>query len=204
VIPLASVYSRFSASLSAISAVRAATVGSAEIQRALGELVLLRLFFRLEAYIEDVTIRICRGSAYADGTNPSLLVAPTSRQSAIQQMRTLNRFKAGAPTSIELKWTMGPDIRNNAKFVIAPTDPFFATVGSHEAELDRLRRIRNHIAHGNSDTGRKFRPVVAHHYGAALPSITPGALLLSNRFSPPLLDQAIVFARVFARDVVRA
>ncbi len=99
---------------------------------------------------------------------------------------------------------MGSDIRNNIRHVIAFTDPIYAAVLAHETELDRWRRVRNHIAHGNSDTSRKFRPVVTHHYGAALPNITPGQLLLSNRFSPILLEQAIVFAKVFAKDLAQA
>lgn len=169
-----------------------------EIQKALAELVLLRLFFRLEAYLEDVAIRLACGTSYADGTPPSLLIASANRTAAISNLR-----KHGRAKTIDLKWTIGADIRNNVKHVMASVDPIYATILAHEAELDRWRRVRNHIAHGNSDTSRKFRPVVNYHYGAALPNITPGQLLLSKRFTPVLLDQAIIFARVFAKDLAR-
>jgi hypothetical protein len=185
--------------LSKVSALRPFSASEALEQKALAELLLLRLFYRLETFVEDVTIRICCGAIYADGTVPAKLIACKSRTSAITNMKSTSRAKA-----IELKWTMEADIKKNVQYVLDSTDPFFATVTSHGAELDRLRRTRNHIAHGNPDTSRKFRPVVKHHYGATLPSVTPGVMLLSNRFSPDLLDQAFVFARVFARDLVRA
>lgn len=195
---LSSVYGRFAASLGKASLVRPTGSESVDVQKALAELVLLRLFFRLESYLEDVTIRLACGSDYADGLTPNLLVASRNRIVAISNLR---RF--GRPKAIELKWTIGSDIRKNIQNVVHAADPIYSVVTAHEAELDRWRRVRNHIAHGNSDTSKKFRPVVTHHYGAALPSITPGQLLLSKRFSPVLLDQALIFARVFAKDLAR-
>ncbi|WP_123833130.1 hypothetical protein [Luteimonas sp. 100069] len=195
---LPSVYGRFATAIDKAVLVRPTGAGAVEVQKALAELVLLRLFFRLEAYLEDVTVRIACGTSYADGTPPSLLIASANRVVAISNLRRHGRAK-----SIELKWTIGGDIRNNVRHVIAPADPIYSTILAHEAELDRWRRVRNHIAHGNADTSKKFRPVVTHHYGAALPNITPGQLLLSRRFAPSLLDQAIIFARVFAKDLAR-
>jgi hypothetical protein len=193
------VHSSYLASVSKVSALRPFSASEALEQKALAELLLLRLFYRLEAFIEDVTIRICCGANYADGSAPAKLITCKSLTSAITNMKSTGRTKA-----IDLKWTMEADIKKNVQHVLDSADPFFATIASHSAELDRLRRTRNHIAHGNSDTSRKFRPVVNHHYGAALPNVTPGVLLLSNRFSPDLLEQAFVFARIFAKDLVRA
>ena len=178
---------------------------SASTQKAFAELLLLRIFFRLESFIESATIRICCGSRYLDNTRPKLIVTGQSKADAIHKMRSHGRFKAdGTPKTIDLKWTMCADIEQNANFVINSSDPFFTTMTNHNAEFDRLRRMRNHIAHGNRDTSRKFRPVVEYHYGASLSHITPGILLLSPRFSPNLLSRAFVFARVFASDLVRS
>lgn len=198
-LPLSSIYGRFVASLGKAASVRPSSGLSVDVQKALAELVLLRLFFCLESYLEDVTCRLACGCDYVDGSAPNLLVASASRAAAIANLRSHGRTKA-----IDLKWTIGSDIRRNVQHVIDSGDPLYSTLLLHEAELDRWRRVRNHIAHGNADTSRKFRPVVTHYYGAALPSITPGQLLLSSRFSPILLDQALIFARVFAKDLARA
>lgn len=198
-------YRDYVASLAKLATFSSSIAGPPIVQKAMAELVLLRMFFRLEAFLADATTRICCGAAYMDGTAPSLLVGSRSKGSAVDKMRHYGRFTpSGAPKAIELKWTMASNIATNVKFVVDASDPFYVVIANHSAELDRLRRTRNHIAHGNRDTSRKFRPVVTHHYGAALSHITPGTLLLSPRFTPNVLSNAFVFCRVLARDLVKA
>lgn len=202
---LDALYGEYVDSLAKLASFSASISGGPVIQKAMAELVLLRIFYRLEAFLEEATIRICCGAAYLDGSSAAVLVASRSRDAAIKNMRQHNRTNAaGAPKSIDLKWTIDSDILNNVKFVIPAADSYCTVVTNHGPELDRMRRMRNHIAHGNRDTSRKFRPVVTHFYGAALPHITPGVLLLSPRFGPTVLSRAFVFARVFAKDLIKA
>ena len=196
---LDALYNDYTDSLSKLAIFSAAISGTPVVQKAMAELVLLRLFYRLEAFLEEATIRICCGANYLDGSSAGLLVSSRGRKVAISNMRQLSR-----PKAIDLKWTIGTDMLNNVKFIIPSTDSYVSVVTNHSSELDRMRRVRNHIAHGNRDTSRKFRPVVEYYYGAKLPHITPGVLLLSPRFSPSVLSQAFVFARVFAKDLVKA
>lgn len=202
---LDAVYNEYTVSLSKLATFSSGISGAPNVQKAMAELVLLRIFYRLEAFLAEATARICCGAPYLDGSLPALLLQSTSRNSAVANMRCHGRFKAnGMPKTIDLKWTIDADILNNVKFLVAQPDNFTSVIANHGPEMDRLRRMRNHIAHGNRDTSKKYRPVVTYHYGVALPHITPGVLLLSPRFTPILLTQAFVFARVFARDLVKA
>lgn len=170
-----------------------------QYQSSIGELIFLRLFSMLEIELEDVTTKIVCGARYLDGTAPVLLHQSRSVALARDAMRKHGRSKA-----LELKWTIGTDIRANVKFVIDPSDPYFVAVTTHEARIDEMRRIRNHIAHSNSDTLRKYKPVVVAHYGAYVPRITPAVLLQSGRFRPTLLKQYLAAARIIIKEFVRA
>lgn len=167
-------------------------------QSAIGELIFLRLFSLLEVAIEEVTTKIVCGARYLDGSVPGLLYRARSAMLAHAAMR-----KLGRPKTIDLKWTIGSDIRSNVTFCVVPGDAFFSTVVAHEARIDEMRRIRNHIAHSNSDTLRKYKPVVVSYYGAYVPRITPAALLQSSRFSPPLLKQYLSVSRTVVKELTR-
>lgn len=174
------------------------TAAPPRYQSAIGELIFLRLFSMLEIELEDVTTKIVCGARYLDGTAPALLHYSRSASLARDAMR-----KHGRPKAIDLKWTIGADLRGNVKFVLDPSDPYFAAVTAHEARVDEMRRIRNHIAHSNSDTLRKYKPVVVTHYGAYVPRITPAVLLQSGRFRPTLLKQYLAAARIIIKEFAR-
>lgn len=167
-------------------------------QSAIGELIFLRLFSMLEIAIEEVTIKIVCGAPYLDGTAPALLHRCRSASLARDAMR-----KRGRPKAIELKWTIGSDICANVKFVVDPADPLFATVTAHETRINEMRLVRNHIAHSNADTLRKYKPVVVTHYGAYVARITPAVLLQSGRFTPTILKQYLAAARVIVKELTR-
>jgi hypothetical protein len=170
-----------------------------KFQKILGELVMLRLFSLLEAHLQSLCMKIVCGAPYLDGTRPTLLVKAPSAASAILQMRTLNRAK-----TLDLSWTTCTAIKKNIEFSVDTSDPIFATFAAYDASIDEMRLVRNHIAHGNADTRRKFRPVVKAHYGAYVPSITPGVLLLSRRHSPSILKRYLIQCRIAVRDIARA
>lgn len=71
--------------------------------------------------------------------------------------------------------------------------------------ITELRYIRNYIAHRNDGTRKNFRTVVRKFYGAVVPGVTSGTLLLSERVSrPSLLETHIRTSRILIRDLVKA
>ncbi|MBI4965286.1 MAG: hypothetical protein HY913_18565 [Desulfomonile tiedjei] len=104
----------------------------------------------------------------------------------------------------QLRWSKASEIKKNVKYVIDARDNFVAVIDRNGALIDEMRRVRNRIAHNNSQSRSHYREIVRRHYGAYLNNVTPGTLLLSQRVTPCLLDQYIRGARVLAKDLVKA
>ena len=170
-------------------------------RKLVAEVVMVRLFFCLENRIASIGAKMLCGAPYVDATAPLRLVTPRSIPAAIDAMKTHGR---GTPKTY-LKWTKGPDIRDNLGLTLDLLDPFFGVMTRHAAVLTEMRNVRNHIAHGSSSTRAKFRNVVRQYYGGVKQGVTPGLLLLTGAFGPPcLLDRYIVSSRVIIRDALRA
>lgn len=168
-------------------------------QKVVGELIMLRLFSLFEVQLEALVVKVACGSTYLDGTAPQLLLRAASRPDAVAKMRTYNRAKA-----TDLGWTTAAAIKRNVQHIVDSKDPLFSTLDMHDGLIDEMRRVRNHIAHSNADTRRKFRPVVESYYGAYVGAVTPSVLLLSRRHVPPILRKYIIQCRVIVRDLARA
>ncbi len=105
-----------------------------------------------------------------------------------------------------LPWNDGAEIRDNIQFVIDPTDACHQELKNYASYLTEIRWIRNHIAHRNDNSRVNFIKLIRRYYGAKVPGVTCGNLLLSPRVSPtrPLLERHIVTANVMIKDIVRA
>jgi hypothetical protein len=169
-------------------------------QKVVCELVLLRQFAVLEERIRSISLKLLCGTPYCDGTVPVLVQRASSILAAERNVREFGRNR---PLS-RLRWTSADAIRGQLRHLVDGNDPFFAALTAHEALLDEMRRVRHHIAHFNSDTRRKYRPVVEKYYGAYVRNVTPGVLLVSPRQSPALIHQYLVAARVMIRDLARS
>jgi hypothetical protein len=168
-------------------------------QKLVAEVLFLRAFGLVEKAIESITIKILCGAKYVDTSQPLVLINASSAAEARYNMMNVGR----ARPLFYLKWTQVAVIKKNIKYLIDPTDAFIRTLDSYNSEIEEMRHVRNHIAHGTSSTRAKYKPVVRGYYGAYLNSITPGTLLLSPRWVPPLIDRYIATARIFIRDIVR-
>lgn len=105
-----------------------------------------------------------------------------------------------------LPWNDGREIRENIRFLIDPADRCHADLIRHASYLTDIRYIRNHIAHRNENSRANFVKLVRRYYGAKVPGVTCGNLLVSSRVSPtrPLLATHILTANVMIKDIVRA
>jgi len=144
--------------------------------------------------------KLCCGTAYLDGSAPTLLVEQKSTAAAVVAMKSLNRTRP-----INLSWNDGPSIRTSVEHIVDPTEHCIAVIRNFGAHFTEMRYIRNHIAHKNEGTRANFRKLVKRYYGANVPGITSGLLLLSSRVStPPLIEVHIRKSRTLIKELLKA
>ncbi|HLY61364.1 MAG TPA: hypothetical protein VKV95_11495 [Terriglobia bacterium] len=102
------------------------------------------------------------------------------------------------------RWSTASEIKDNIKFVIDPGDNVHRVLDANASLIDEMRRVRNRVAHNNPTSRENYRQVVRSHYGASPNHVTPGLLLVTPRFSPPLVEQYIKKQRIIAKDLVKA
>jgi hypothetical protein len=168
-------------------------------QKMVCEIGMLRLFSLFEGTTETVAIKVVCGAKYVDGSSPVQLVrCRNSGDAVIHMLRHARRTPL-----VYLKWTNQRDIRKNIRHVLDPLDNFYTVINNHGPLIDEMRRVRNHIAHRSSGTRREFKPVVVNYYGAYVRSVTPGVLLFSRRWNPPIIEQYIRKARIIIKDLIK-
>lgn len=176
------------------------TSADVSVQRLVAELVMMRMFDELMESVSGVAYRLACGAPYNDGIVPVLLVPrATSTTSAKLLFEHHSRNK---PQFV--KWSRVRYINATTKHVLDPSDSFSTSFSRHGTILDEMQSVRNRIAHRNGKARISFASVVRRRYGADLNQITPGVLLLSPRFQPPLLTQYLASARVIAKDCIKA
>ena len=170
-------------------------------RKLIAEIVHLRLAILLENHMKTIFAKLCCGAAYIDGTAPLLLLAPRkSASAAVSAMQILNRAKP-----FQLSWNDGPKIRNGVQHLLDPRDHSISVVRNFGAHFTEMRFIRNHIAHKNEGTRTNFRKLVRSYYGANVPGITSGILLLSPKVSQPsLIEVHIRTSRTLIKDILKA
>jgi hypothetical protein len=169
-------------------------------RKVIAEIVHLRLAILLENHMKIIMAKLCCGTAYLDGTVPTLLARQTSAAAAVTAMKTLKRLKA-----INVSWNDGPSIRTGVEHIVDPADHCITVLRNFGSHFTEMRYIRNHIAHRNDGSRTNFRKLVKDYYGANVPGITSGLLLLSPTVStPPLIEVHIRKCRTLIKDLLKA
>jgi hypothetical protein len=169
-------------------------------RKLIAEIILIRLSFLLENHLKLIFAKLACGASYMDGSTPQLLVTHRTMAAALAAMQNLNR-----PRLRYLIWNDGAEIRENIVHIMQPSDDCNIVLRTYAPYLTELRYVRNYIAHRNEGTRKNFRSVIRRFYGAALPGITSGTLLLSRRASnPPLVEVHIRTSRVLIKDLLKA
>jgi hypothetical protein len=104
----------------------------------------------------------------------------------------------------ELRWTRAREIALNLEMLFGRNEHFVGILLGYGGFISDLRKIRNHIAHGNDGTYKRFQEVVSRHYGADVPGLTPGRMLLSSRFNPILVEQLCRQTQVVLKTALKA
>jgi hypothetical protein len=168
-----------------------------------GELSILYLAISLEQCLQEVCSKICCGTSYMDGRRPKLLLTCRSISDAEYQMRHYSR-----PRNSQLrytKWLNSGDLENNMSKILDGIDPLYPTLATHTATLDRIRTIRNHVAHRSRSTHVAYQRLIRAAYGPTSKAVAPGSYLMSERRSPraPILT-LLAEARILVKELVRA
>lgn len=200
---LSSDYADFRAETARLTALLASTADLGPRHRKyIAEIALLRLAILIENTMNTVFCKLSCGATFIDGAAPTLLAQQRNIPAAVDAMH--NHGRPGYRRS--LPWNDGSEIRENIRFLIDPADRCHADLIRYASYLTDIRYIRNHIAHRNDNSRANFVKLVRRYYGARVPGVTCGNLLVSPRVSPnrPLLVTHIITANVMMKDIVRA
>lgn len=170
-----------------------------KLQKVVAEVVHLRLYTLFENLVSTVPAKLATGAMFLDGSAPQIVLRARSAQGASKLFHTHGRAKP----KYQLRWSKAKDIKDNVRYVIASTDNYVLVIDRYGSLIDEMRRVRNRIAHNNSQSRSNYRTVVKRYYGAYLNHINPGTLLLSQRRSPCLLEQYIRKSQILATALVR-
>lgn len=163
----------------------------------ISEVIMLRLFGILENAICEIALKLSCGAVYKNGVLPSTHIKCTTINDATAKMISYNRIK---PLRF-LKWTKKEDIKDSIKKVLNLSDSFYLNIRTHSLLLDEMRDVRNHIAHRNTGTARKYYEVVRSTYSANI-KIPVGAFLISTvRHPMPNIQRYIISTKVILNDI---
>lgn len=170
------------------------------LQKALAELLLIRLFDDLQEALSGIAYRLACGTSYLDGTMPILLVpAARSTQGARVLFETHLRAKHQ-----NVKWSRTTFIKNTTRHVLDSSDSFIRACDAHSLRISEMQAVRNRIAHRNASTRGAFDVVLRRYYGGAPAGVSPGLLLLTPRATPTPLQAYLVATRIITKDCARA
>ena len=196
-------YTAFRAETTRLTGILGSTASLVPAHRKfIAEIALLRLAILIENSMKSVFCKLSCGATYIDGSAPTVLAQQRNIPSAVNAMHNHGRPRYRT----NLPWNDGSEIRENIKFLIDPADRCHADLITHASFLTDIRYVRNHIAHRNDNSRANFVKLIRRYYGARVPGVTCGNLLVSPRVSAtrPLLEAYIINANVMMRDIVRA
>jgi len=166
------------------------------------ELIVVRVFALFEAIVEESACRLVCGASYCDGSMPALLRSHPTRSIALA-LEAMKRHGRLQPIT-ELRWSKASEISKNLESLFPPNEHFVGILRGHGQFISDLRKVRNHIAHGNRGTSIRFQEVISNYYGSKIPGLPPGKMLLSSRFQPLLVEKFCRQAGVILRAALRA
>lgn len=162
-------------------------------RKLIAELILIKLAVGFENCISQGIYRLAAGQPDLAGQTVTRHSNPQTISSARSALLTGVR---GAP------WLNASDMCSCLLNVVPPTEPLLQRIRQHGVTVTTIRKVRNHIAHRNSNSSIKFREVVRQVYGAPLNHISPGTLLLTHRSGPrSLCLQLLIAGRVAASEI---
>ncbi len=171
----------------------------AKYQYMIGEVVMLRLFGILEHSIAEIALKLACGCNYRNGKNPLVKKQCRSMRDAFSNMLVYNRRKPKNP--MDLKWTKANLIKESIEHVLDTNDSFYNQIQIHNAVIDEMRRIRNHVAHRSNGTKKEFISIQQNIYNGKV-GLTMGAFLVStSRHATSNIQRYIGTTTIILNDI---
>lgn len=107
------------------------------LQKALAELVLIRLFDDFQVALAGIAYRLACGTAYLDTTAPNLLVTPARSTSGARFLfenhsRTKQKY---------VKWSTASFITDTTKYVLDQSDPFIRACRAQSLVISEMQAV---------------------------------------------------------------
>jgi hypothetical protein len=145
----------------------------------LTEGVFLSAYRDFERFLEDVFILYTQSKPTLSNRKPHSFLKPRDFDHAYEIIKSGRDY---------LDWTNPTFVIDRSEIFLKDGEPIKLSFTSNQAELKRMKDIRNHIAHNSPKSLTQYQKVVRHVYGTVpLKTPPPGELLLKMvpRSSPP-------------------
>lgn len=167
---------------------------------ALSEIVLIRACSVFEDALANLAYKLACGAQFPSGATDKVLQPSRSLAAA----RLLMRTEGGArnPPKDYLKWTRASYIGDSVSGVLDTDAHYLVTCQRFGSIIAEIFEVRNHAAHKNAASKRKFLKWVKAQYGQER-NLQVGYFLLTQNLSPiPNIHRYITSIRVIIADIV--
>ena len=136
------------------------------------EALFLRAFSRYEAFIEEVFILYCMEKKTQSGKSVKSHIRAKNYGHAKQIIKSSMNF---------LEWNNPDKIIERSRTYLEIDNPIFNAITQNKTKLDRMRKIRNAIAHYSEESELQFNKVLRDELGSLpLRKINVGEFLIMN------------------------
>lgn len=144
----------------------------------LTETVFFRCYRHYENFIRDIFLLYCREKNTLNGRRVLSYLKPSNYTHTEELIKSSMHF---------LDWTSPDIIIQRSELYLQNGFPIKLAYTAHKDELNRYKKIRNHIAHNSIESYNQYIKVVKGHFGVVPLTVpTPGEFLLLISPTPPL------------------
>ncbi len=172
-----------------------------ELYGFVAEIMMLRIFSIIEFSVRETAVRLACRVPYRDGVTPTCIIHSCSSLSdAIDKFKTHGRRKAKS----FLQFTNVSQTNDSIKHIIDNAEPFRQKLNAYGIIFEEMRKVRNHIAHRTSSTGRDFKDVIRQRYGGYV-RLKPSAFLISTkRQSKAIINEYLTTANIMINELTKS
>lgn len=162
------------------------------------EIMLLRIFSIIEFAVRETAARIACEVPYRDGVAPTnIILKCSSIPDALNKFKTHNRKK---PLK-NLHFTNVSNTNDAIEFVIDTNESFRLKLNAYGVIFEELRKLRNHIAHRNSNTRKGFNNVITQKYGGYV-KLKPSNFLISTKWQVVApIEEYLKIAKIMVNEI---
>lgn len=167
---------------------------------ALSEIVLIRACSIFEFALANMASKIACAGPFENGKTDAVILRCRSLEHARQSM--LSEGGVRVPPKSNLKWTRASYINESVTGVIEPASHFVSRCRAYGSQIAEIFEVRNHAAHKNSSSRKKYLKWVKAQYGHER-NLQVGYFLLTVNLSPtPNIKRYIRTIGIIVDDIV--